>query len=153
MLQDSSSRDEHRQEHSRGLTTMKVAAAQLLGVVAMFTRQWSREQGSQAKMGCTESAVGDSGGISKALMATEVVGGVPQTKSWRVTPAGKKGGQVSRGKERGSSCPARCHKEHNHDGKQKRSPSTRTAAATCVKGQLLTWGGPGGLRRQAGPNG
>ena len=82
MLQDSSSsRDEHRQEHSRGLTPMKTAAAQLLGVVAMFIRQWSREHGSQAKMGCTESAVGDSGGTSKALTATEVVGGVPKTKS------------------------------------------------------------------------
>ena len=114
MLQGGSSRDEHRQGHSRGLITTKTAAAPSLPlrVVATFTRQWSRAHGSQARRGCTESAVRVSWAASKALMATDVVGGVPQTTSCRVTAAGNKGGQVSRGWDRGHSCQVRCCKEH-----------------------------------------
>ena len=109
--------DEHRQEDSRGVAAMKAPAAQLPGAAAMFSMQWSRQHGSQARTVCTEGMVGVSGATSKALTAAGVVGGVPHT-SWRVTAAGKEGGQVSNGTNRVSNCQAQCHQEHKRDGKR-----------------------------------
>lgn len=99
------------------MAAMKAPAAQLPGAAAMFSMQWSRQHGSQARTVCTEGMVGVSGATSKALTAAGVVGGVPHT-SWRVTAAGKEGGQVSNGTNRVSNCQAQCHQEHKRDGKR-----------------------------------
>ncbi len=40
----------------------------------MFSMQWSRQHGSQARTVCTEGMVGVSGATSKALTAAGVVG-------------------------------------------------------------------------------